>query len=116
MSKIQRWFLAALFATCFRVPQAQVSVPEALPEPKYPPIARAAKVQGDVVVSFRLAPEGRTAAVMPVSGPTVRQGVAVENVKPWRFNPKGKQPQQAYKVTFHFRLDPPDDGYDDGQA
>src|ERR1700733_12142599 len=119
MSKIQAWFLAALFATCFRVSQAQVPVPEALPELKYPPIARAAKVQGDVVVSFRLTSEGRTADVMPVSGPAMLQGVAVENVKAWRFNPKGELAQlaqQAYKVTFHFRLDPPDDGYDDGQA
>jgi hypothetical protein len=53
---------------------------------------------------------------MPVSGPAMLQGVAVENVKAWRFDPKGELAEQAYKVTFHFRLDPPDDGYDDGQA
>jgi TonB family protein len=116
MSRIQAWLLAALFATCFRVSQAQVLVPDALPELKYPPIARAAKVQGDVVVSFRLTSEGRTADVMPVSGPAMLQGVAVENVMAWRFDPKAKLAEQAYKVTFHFRLDPPDDGYDDGQA
>jgi TonB family protein len=116
MSKIQAWFLAALFATCFRASQAQVPVPEVLPELKYPPIARAARVQGDVVVSFRLTSEGRATDVMPVSGPAMLQGVAVENVKAWRFKSKGELSQQAYKVTFHFRLDPPDDGYDDGQA
>lgn len=116
MSKVHGWLLATLFATFFRVSQAQVPVPEALPELKYPPIARAAKVQGDVVVSFRLSSEGRTEDVMPVSGPAMLQGVAVENVKAWRFNPKGELAEQAYKVTFHFRLDPPDDGYDDGQA
>lgn len=116
MPRVQAWFFAALLGTCFRVAQAQVLVPDALPELKYPPIARAAKVQGDVGVSFRLTSEGRPADVMPVSGPAMLQGVAVENVKAWRFNPKGELAQQAYKVTFHFRLDPPEGGYDDGEA
>jgi TonB family protein len=115
MSKIRvLLFVASLMAT-FGICQAQTVVPDSLPELKYPPIARAAKVQGDVVVSFRQTSEGRTVDVNPISGPAMLQGVAVENVKAWRFEPKAELAEQAYKVTFHFRLDPPDDGYDDSQ-
>ena len=110
MSRVQAWLLAALFATAFCDCQAQVLVPDALPELKYPPIARAAKVQGDVVVSFQLTPEGRTTDVKSMSGPAMLQGVAVKNVMGWRFKPKAELPERSYKVTFQFRLDPPDDG------
>jgi hypothetical protein len=43
------------------------------------------------------------------------QGIAVENVKAWHFKPKAELGGQSYKVTFHFQLNPPDDGYDDNQ-
>ena len=115
MSRIRAWLLVALFGTAYCVCQAQTFAPDALPELKYPPIARAAKVQGDVVVSFRQTLEGRTVDVTPISGPTMLQGVAVENVKAWHFKPKAELAEQAYQVTFHFQLNPPDDGYDDSQ-
>jgi hypothetical protein len=43
------------------------------------------------------------------------QGTAVENVKTWHFEPKAELAGAAYTVTFHFQLNPPDDGYDDSQ-
>lgn len=107
--------LIALLATTFGVCQAQTVVPDSLPELKYPPIARVARVQGDVVVSFRQTPEGRTVDVTPISGPVMLQGIAVENVKAWHFEPKAELAGPTYKVTFHFQLNPPDDGYDDNQ-
>jgi TonB family protein len=82
---------------------------------KYPPIARAAGVQGDVIVSFRQTPDGSTVDVMPISGPAMLQGVAVENVKAWHFAPPAEPAGQVYKAVFHFRLNPPDDGFDDNQ-
>ena len=115
MSRIRNWLLLALCATPFGVCQTQTVVPDSLPELKYPPIARAAHVQGDVVVSFRQTPEGRTVDVTPISGPVMLQGIAVENVKAWHFEPKAELAGPAYKVTFHFQLNPPDDGYDDSQ-
>jgi len=107
--------LATLFTLAFGVCQAQTVVPSSLPELKYPPIARVARVQGDVVVSFRWSPEGKTIDVAPISGPPLLQGTAVENVKSWRFEQGAEFAGQAVKVTFHFRLNPPNDGYDDGQ-
>ena len=72
-------------------------------------------MQGDVVVSFRRTSEGRTVDVEPISGPPLLRAVAVESVKSWRFEQGAEFAGQALKVTFHFRLNPPNDGYDDGQ-
>ena len=115
MSRIRPSLLLALFATTFGVCEAQTVVRDSLPELKYPPIARVANIQGDVVVSFRQTPEGRTIDVTPVSGHPMLQGIAVENVKAWQLKPKAELAGPAYRVTFHFQLNPPDDGYDDGQ-
>src|SRR5712671_6749294 len=115
MSRIRPSLLLALLATAFGVCQAQTVVPDSLPELQYPPIARVANIQGDVVVSFRQTPEGRTVDVTPLSGHVMLQGIAVENVKAWHFEPKSGLAGQAYKVTFHFQLNPPGDGYDDTQ-
>jgi len=87
-------------------------IPDHFPELKYPPIARAAHVQGDVVVRFQQTPDGGTADVSPISGPLMLQGIAVENVKAWHFPRSSEATQQSRKVTFHFQLDPPKDGYD----
>jgi TonB family protein len=101
----------ALLSVC----HAQTVIPDHLPELKYPPIARAARVQGDVIVSFRETPDGGTGDVMPISGPAMLQGIAVENVKAWRFAPPAEPVGQVYKAVFHFQLNPPDDGFDDNQ-
>lgn len=113
MSRVRAWFLLALFAFSFGICQAQMVVPDSLPELKYPPIARAVHVQGDVVVSFRQTSEGRTVDVTPVSGPAMLQETAVENVEAWHFEPKAEFAKHAYTVIFHFQLNPPDDGDDD---
>lgn len=104
MSGIRVRLFLALFATPLSICQAQSLVPDSLPELNYPPIARAAHVQGDVVVSFRLAPEGRTVDVAPISGPAMLQGIAAENVKAWRFDSQAELVGRAYTVTFHFQL------------
>jgi TonB family protein len=115
MWRIRPLLLLALGATTFGVCQAQTVVPDSLPELKYPPIARAAHIEGDVVVSFRQTAEGKTVDVTPVSGHPMLQGIAVENVKAWQLKPKAELAGPVYRVTFHFKLNPPDDGYDDSQ-
>lgn len=113
---MRAWLLLSLFATTVAVCEAQTVVPSSLPELKYPQIARIAHVEGDVVVSFRQTPEGGVADATPISGPALLRGTAVENVKLWRFEPDAKLAGQAYKVTFHFQLDPPPDGFDDNPS
>jgi TonB family protein len=108
--------LMALFVLAVSTSVAQETIPNPLPPLKYPAIARVARVQGDVVVSFRQTPEGGTADVEPISGPPMLQGAAIASVKAWHFAKTAKSAEQTRKVTFHFQLDPPDDGYDsDGQ-
>jgi hypothetical protein len=40
------------------------------------------------------------------------QNIAVENVKAWHLAANAEGVGQVHKVTFHFRLDAPEDGYD----
>jgi TonB family protein len=115
MARMWAWFLVTSFALTCSVCQGQAAIPDRLPELKYPPIARAARVQGDVIVSFRQAPDGSTVDATPISGPAMLQGVAVENVKAWRFAPPSEPTGQVFKAIFHFQLNPPDDGFDDDQ-
>src|SRR6185312_10144968 len=96
----------------FSVCQGQTTIPNPLPQLNYPPIARIAHMQGDVVVSFRQTPEGGTTDVTPISGPKLLQGTAVESVKAWHFTTPVDTVGAARTVTFHFQLDPPKDGYD----
>lgn len=115
MVRMWAWFLVASFALSCSVCQGQTAIPDRLPELKYPPIARAARVQGDVIVSFREKPDGSTVDVTPISGPAMLRDVAVENVKLWHFAPAAESAGQVYKAVFHFQLNPPDDGFDDKQ-
>jgi len=116
MARLWARFPLALFVLAFSVCQGQTAIPDPLPEMRYPPIARVAHVQGDVVVSFRQTPEGGTADVRAISGPPMLQGIAVENVKAWHFAMTSEAAVQVRRVTFHFQLSPPEDGYDyDGQ-
>jgi TonB family protein len=115
MARMWARFLVGSFALTCSVSQGQTAIPDRLPELKYPPIARAARVQGDVIVSFRQTPDGNTVDVTPISGPAMLQGVAVENVKTWHFAPPAEPAGQVYKAVFHFQLNPPEDGFDDNQ-
>lgn len=115
MARLWARVLLVLF-TLLGVCHGQMMIPDHLPELKYPPIARIARVQGDVVVSFRQTLEGGTADVRSISGPQMLQGIAVENVKSWHFAAIAKTVGELRQVTFHFQLNPPEDGYDyDGQ-
>lgn len=116
MAKLWARFPLTLFALAFSVAWGQTAVPDHVPELKYPPIARAANVQGDVVISFRVTADGGTTDVLAVSGPPMLQGIAIDNVKAWHFNVPDASGGETQKATFHFALEPPADGYNEGQA
>src|SRR5262249_25824298 len=107
--------VATLFTLALGVSYAQTIVPASFPQLKYPPIARVARVQGDVVVSFRRTPEGKTTDAEAVSGPPLLRATAAERGKSWRFDQRAEFAGEAVQVPFPFRLNPPKDGYDDGQ-
>lgn len=116
MCKLVQTLLLSPFALTAYLADAQVLLPNHLPELKYPPIARVAHVQGDVVVGFRITADGATADVSGLSGPPMLQEIAIESVKLWRFDPAPAEGGSIRSATFHFLLEPPADGYDaDGQ-
>jgi len=55
--------------------------------PTYPPIAKAARVQGTVVLQATISKTGTIEDLHVVSGPAMLQQAAVDAVKQWRYRP-----------------------------
>jgi protein TonB len=55
--------------------------------PQYPAIAKAARVQGVVVVQAKISSAGLIENIRVVSGPPMLQQAAVDAVRSWRYNP-----------------------------
>lgn len=79
--------------------------------PRYPPIARQARIQGEVRVDFILNQNGEPVSVTAVSGHPMLKPAAEENVRTWRFElPKNLfRTEWTYSTTFNFKI------ADDGQ-
>jgi protein TonB len=77
--------------------------------PTYPEVARAARVQGDVVLDCTISNEGRVRDVKILSGPILLQAAAVDAVRQWLYRPtllNGVPVPVVMTVTVHFALDP----------
>ena len=75
--------------------------------PSYPDLARAARVQGAVVLDCTLTPEGRVSDVRVVSGHPLLVPAAVSAVEQWRFTPtllNGVPVPVILTVTVRFEL------------
>jgi protein TonB len=55
--------------------------------PMYPPIARAARVQGTVVLQASISKTGAIENLHVVSGPAMLQQAALDAVRSWRYKP-----------------------------
>lgn len=55
--------------------------------PVYPPLARQARIQGEVVIRFTISEEGVTTNIRLVSGHPLLSPAALDAVKQWRFRP-----------------------------
>jgi TonB family protein len=58
--------------------------------PVYPPIARAARIQGTVVFEVRIGVTGKIESMKVVSGPPILQQAAIDCLKQWRWRPFAK--------------------------
>ncbi|HZL26293.1 MAG TPA: TonB family protein [Acidobacteriaceae bacterium] len=81
--------------------------------PVYPPVARAAKVEGAVVVKAIIAKDGTVRSAEAVSGPEILRGAAVDAVRQWTFNATLRNGEAAeamanVTVTFALRRKPSD--------
>jgi TonB family protein len=75
--------------------------------PTYPAEAKAARIQGTVVVSVTIGPDGKVTDTKALSGPPELQACAMEYAKTWEFEPakvKGKAVPARFKLTMPFRL------------
>jgi TonB family protein len=76
-------------------------------EPIYPPIAKAAHVQGVVIMRAVINTEGRIEKLETVSGPSMLVSAAEDAVKQWVFKPyllNGKPTEVATTINVNFTL------------
>lgn len=79
------------------------------PAPIYPPIARAARVSGVVVLQIQIGHDGHVISTKPVSGPPMLIPAAIDAVKQWTFRPflkNGVPIAASGQVTITFELPP----------
>jgi TonB family protein len=95
--------LMATAASAQRLPEPRL---KSAGLPQYPPIARLAKVQGEVKIEFVLNSSGEPVSVTAVSGHPLLKGAAEENVKTWRFElPKDVyRTEWKYDTVFDFKI------------
>jgi len=55
--------------------------------PIYPPIAKAARVSGTVILQAEISKQGTITNLRVVSGPAMLQAAAIDAVKTWRYRP-----------------------------
>ena len=82
--------------------------------PRYPPIGRLARVQGEVKVDFTLNSNGEVVSSTAVSGHPLLRAAAEDNVKTWKFDlPKNLfRTDWKYSTVFHFRISNDDQPYE----
>jgi protein TonB len=76
-------------------------------EPKYPPLARQARVQGSVVLRAIISRSGTIENLQVLSGHPLLTGSAVDAVKQWRYRPyilNGEPVDVETEVTVNFIL------------
>jgi TonB family protein len=78
--------------------------------PVYPPIAKAARVQGTVVLLATLSKTGQIKNLRVISGPAMLQQAAMDAVKQWVYKPyllNGEPVEVQTTVNVNFKLSPP---------
>lgn len=76
-------------------------------DPVYPPIAKAARIQGTVVFEVRIGTTGKLESMKVVSGPAMLQQAAINCLKQWTYKPfekNGSQSAVTGQVSIEFSL------------
>lgn len=76
-------------------------------EPIYPPLARAAKIQGDVVLHAIIDTTGRVTRLKVLAGHPVLAASALDAVRQWKYRPyllEGKAVSVDTTITVSFHL------------
>jgi len=95
-----------------RVPSVEIlgmtpAVPLSAEPPPYPPIARAAHVEGEVSISFEVSPLGKVERLSFESGPELLRRTVSDTVTKWQFpESKGAHPEEG-KIAFRLNCPQP---------
>lgn len=80
-------------------------------QPEYPPMARAARIQGDVILKVSISREGDVSTVNLISGHPLLAAAAIDAVKQWKYKPyllNGTPLEVETQAVVAFRLDTSD--------
>jgi TonB family protein len=83
------------------------------PEPLYPPIAKAARVQGTVEIAVVINTAGKVSSEKALSGPAMLQQAALDAVHKWTFTPfllNGAPVTVSAVFAIPFQIDKPGEG------
>jgi TonB family protein len=83
------------------------------PEPVYPPIARAARVQGTVEITVVIDLAGKVHSEKALSGPAMLRQAALDAIQKWTFKPfhlHGAPVAVSALLTLPFQIDKPGEG------
>lgn len=81
-------------------------------EPEYPPLARAARISGAVVVEVTVDEEGAVIDARSISGHPLLKDAAVSAARQWKFSAtrlEGAPVKVIGTITFNFVADPPEE-------
>jgi TonB family protein len=103
---LNRW-LSGIFSICAALSAAQIAeTPQKLPVvksgemPFYPPLANAARIQGDVHLRVTTDGSGVASAVLEIGQPMLAKA-AQDNVRTWKFKPHDPT---SFSTLFAYRL------------
>jgi TonB family protein len=82
-------------------PQTQRRLPVHVESLFYPPVARQARISGDVVLLAQVTSDGRVSIPIRKSGHPILMQAAEDNLKKWKFQ-TGQD--QAMEITYHFKI------------
>jgi outer membrane biosynthesis protein TonB len=75
--------------------------------PTYPPIAKAALVEGIVETTFDVSPSGNTSNVQRVSGPKLMEKATTDAILQWTFPPSSEIRHTHAKIAFRLNCRSP---------
>ena len=74
--------------------------------PCYPPLARAARVQGTARIKLVMAGDGSVTSAEAVDGHALLTKAAIDNVRTWKFSTAdGQAPSEPSVVVFEYKLE-----------
>ena len=104
-----RLFRIIMFVFCFSAGGATDHAPciRHLESINYNPVARGARLQGDVPLALTIDAEGKVEKVVVIqtAANPLLQKEATKNIKGWTFEPGGKR---EFTITYEFRLEEPE--------